>query len=98
MVDKMTAHGKRGNHGTVGGVPVTDQLVRASNDQVDERSPAGRERHPGRPSLSGDGESQVVQFRATRVQVEALDRRAKATHRTRSELAREALDLYLAGD
>lgn len=52
----------------------------------------------GRPTLSKSksGPSPKLQFRITPALAEAAARRAEAEHRTVSEVAREALERYLA--
>ncbi len=51
---------------------------------------------PGRPSLS-EGESPRISYRLPPDLFAAAEKRAKAQGRSLSEIAREALRLYLAG-
>jgi len=51
---------------------------------------------PGRPSLA-EGESPRISYRVPASLFEAASAKAKAEGRTLSELAREALQRYLAG-
>lgn len=78
------------------GRPATDERIAALAAEA-EAGYAPEQIHPprtGRPPL-GEGNSRVVQFRLDAATFEALVARARAEHRSVSEIARAALESYL---
>lgn len=82
------------------GVAITDELADELADEAEHgyELEQGKIVHTGRgrPSLSGRQTSPQVTFRIPAKLREQADKRAADEHKTVSELAREALERYLA--
>ena len=88
---------KKKNLGVSGGQPITQANVERMADEAERGYGDDRLRHVGRgrPTL-GSGPAKVVQTRLDPEMHAALERRAKADHKTSSEIVREALHEYLS--
>jgi predicted HicB family RNase H-like nuclease len=83
--------------GVSGGQPITQADVERMADEAARGYGDEQLRHAGRgrPTL-GSGPAKTVQTRLDPELHAALDRRAKADHKTSSEIVREALHEYLS--
>jgi hypothetical protein len=79
------------------GVVVTSELAEKLADEAEAGYDLSRGRRVGRPSLGGPvGSSPRVNFRTTPHLHEQAQRRAKREGKTISQVAREALEKYVA--
>ena len=82
--------------GTVGGVPITEELVERLADEAEAGFSPDQIRGPGRPRLSpGQGPSAVVQVRVDDALHRRLADRAVEDGTSVSTVVREALRLHL---
>ena len=83
--------------GVSGGQPITQADVERMADEAERGYGADQLRHVGRgrPAL-GSGAAKAVQARLDPELHAALECRAKADHKTASEIVREALREYLS--
>jgi predicted HicB family RNase H-like nuclease len=82
---------------TRAGVTITRGLAEKLADEAEAGYDLSRGRRVGRPSLAGrSGASPRVNFRATPALHERARRRAKREGKTISQVAREALEKYVA--
>ena len=82
--------------GTVGGVPITEELVERLADEAEAGFSPNQIRGPGRPRLSpGQGPSAVVQVRVDDALHRRLADRAVEDRTSVSTVVREALRLHL---
>lgn len=81
---------------TINGVPVTEEQIRAWDDDAEAGFDveALKKRGRGRPGRAAEP-SQVVALRLTADEIAALDARAEREGKSRSEVIREALALAL---
>lgn len=98
MAARVTAPAREGSRvQTSGGDPLTEEQILAlaaeaeAGYELQQALPQG----VGRPSLD-DGISTRVSFRASRALYEAARRRAAREGRSLSDLAREAMERYIA--
>ena len=83
--------------GTVGGVPITGDLIRRLAEEAEVGFSPEQMRRPGRPRLSpGEGPSSIVQVRVDDALQRRLSDRAIEDGTTVSAVVREALRLHLA--
>ncbi|MBG6056016.1 hypothetical protein IWX81_002444 [Salinibacterium sp. CAN_S4] len=82
---------------TINGVPVTETQIAAwaAEAEVGYDIDALKKRGRGRPGRGAEP-SQVVALRLTIEELAAIDAAAAREHKTRSELIREALNIYAA--
>lgn len=78
------------------GTAITDEVAERLADEAEAGYDLSRGRRVGRPSLEGKGVSPRVNFRTTRALHEKARRRAEREGKTISQVAREALEEYLA--
>lgn len=84
------------HYGTVGGVPLTEELIERLADEAEAGFPPERIRGPGRPRLSpGRGPSATVQVRVDDELQRRLADRARKEGTSVSTVVREALRLHL---
>jgi len=82
--------------GTVGGVPITEELIGRLADEAEAGFSPEQIRGPGRPRLSpGQGPSAIVQVRVDDALQRRLADRAIADGTSVSTVVREALRLHL---
>ena len=72
-----------------------ERLAREAEQGYDLTKAKAERVHPGRPSLA-EGESPRISYRVAHAVFEEAQARAKAEGRTLSEVARDALQRYLA--
>jgi hypothetical protein len=77
------------------GRPITDELIQELADEAEGGYDPESLRPRGRPSLSGEGPSPVVQVRLDRALRSRLDEVAEREQATPSEIVRRALNAYL---
>ena len=83
-------------YGTIGGVPVTEELVERLADEAEAGFSPEQVRGPGRPRLSpGQGPSAIVQVRVDDELQRRLADRALDDGTSMSTVVREALRLHL---
>jgi len=83
---------------TLGGTVITEELAEQWAEEIERNPPDPSEferRYVGRPSLSSEGRSPRVSFRASMDLYKAAWKRADDEGRSLSSLAREALERYL---
>jgi hypothetical protein len=81
---------------TKDGRSITDELIQEMADEAEAGYDPEELRPRGRPSLSGEGRSPVVQVRLDRALRGRLDEAAEREQATPSEIVRRALDAYLS--
>jgi hypothetical protein len=81
---------------TRSGLPITDELASRLADEAERGYDLSRGRRVGRPSLAGSGTSPRVNFRVSPALHQQAQRRAESEGKRLSQLAREALEVYLA--
>ncbi len=87
---------KEQRYGTIGGVPVTEELVERLADEAEAGFSPEQVRGPGRPRLSpGQGPSAIVQVRVDDELQRRLADRALEDGTSVSTVVREALRLHL---
>jgi hypothetical protein len=80
---------------TSDGRPITDELIEELADEAERGYDVEQLRPRGRPSLSGEGQSPVVQVRLDKALRDRLGEIAEREQTTPSEIVRRALDAYL---
>jgi len=80
---------------TINGVPVTEEQIAAWAAEAEAGYDVAALKKRGRPGRGAEP-SQVVALRLTSEELAELDALAASTHKTRSELIREALAAYAA--
>ncbi|MFC8528438.1 ribbon-helix-helix domain-containing protein [Nocardia sp. NPDC057227] len=75
---------------TIGGEPVTDQMIQGWADEAEAGYDTEKLRKRGRPTV-GDGPGAVVPVRMDAALLRALNARAEQEHVSRSEAIREAV-------
>ena len=82
--------------GTIGGVPVTDDVIDEVVRDAEEGFPGATFRSVGRPRTVGRKPAQTVTVRLDQERISAVQARAQREHTRTSEIMRRALDEYLA--
>jgi hypothetical protein len=84
-------------YGTVGGMPISEDLIERLADEAEAGFSPEQFRGPGRPRLSpGRGPSAIVQVRVDEAMQRRLSDRAREDGTSVSAVVREALRLHLA--
>lgn len=84
-------------YGTIGGVPITEELIERLADEAEAGFSPEQIQGPGRPRLSpGRGPSATVQVRVDDELQRRLAERALEDGRSVSAVVREALRLHLS--
>ena len=79
---------------TIGGVPVTEEMIKAWADEAEAGYPVERLRKRGRQPV-GDGPGSVVPVRMDAVLLQGLAQRAEKEYVSRSESIRAAVRAWL---
>ena len=80
---------------TIGGVPVTEEMIQALADEAERGYDVDALRKRGRKP-KGDGPARVVPVRLDDNLLEALDAQAEREHTSRSDVIRAAIRAYVA--